>query len=342
MRMTVVGTGVVVVTVVLAGCTSGGGDDAEGTSATGTASSLEEDYQKTVKQVLPSIVQITTDEDLGSGIIYDGSGHVVTNAHVVGEAKQFEVTPAAGGDAVTAELVAAYPPNDLAVIKLEQDLDLPAAKFADASDIAVGDMVLAMGNPLGLSGSVSEGIVSATGRTVKEPRTANSPGTTIPDMIQTTAAINPGNSGGALVNLSNEVVGIPTLAATDPNSGEAAAPGIGFAIPSGTVTRLADQIIADGEVTHSGRAALNIEARNVVSASLEPEGVGVVGVEKGGAAAAGGIEVDDVITRIDDTEITTVNSLNEYLAGLKPGDKAKITVERGDSEETMTVKLGEL
>src|SRR5690606_24773410 len=145
--------------------------DSEDSSATGAASSLEEDYQKTVKQVLPSIVQITTDADLGSGIIYDGSGHVVTNAHVVGESEEFEVTPATGGEAVAAELVASYPPNDLAVIKLKKSLDLPAAKFADSAEVAVGDMVLAMGNPLGLSGSVSQGIVSATGRTVKEPRT---------------------------------------------------------------------------------------------------------------------------------------------------------------------------
>nr|WP_211207363.1 trypsin-like peptidase domain-containing protein [Stackebrandtia nassauensis] len=320
-----------------------GDGDGEEDSATGTASSLEEDYQKTVEKVLPSIVQITTEEDLGSGIVYDDSGHIVTNAHVVGEAKEFEVTPAAGGDTVKASLVASYPPNDLAVIKLEKSLDLPVAKFADSADTAVGDMVLAMGNPLGLSGSVSQGIVSATGRTVKEPRSKTAPeGATIPDMIQTTAAINPGNSGGALVNLSNEVVGIPTLAATDPDSGDSAAPGIGFAIPSSAVTRLADQIIKDGEVTDSGRAALNIEARNVVSSSLKPEGVGVVAVKKGGAAAKGGVEVDDVIVQIDDTAITTVSSLNEFLAGKAPGDKVKITVDRGGSEEKLTVTLGEL
>ena len=147
-----------------------------------------------------------------------------------------------------------------------------------------------MGNPLGLSGSVTEGIVSATGRTVSEPQAAESPGATLPDAIQTSAAINPGNSGGALVDLNGKVVGIPTLAATDPQLGGGAAPGIGFAIPSSTATNIAGQIIANGKVTASNRAALDVTVRGVVGENFQPAGAAIVAVTPSGAAAKGGLK----------------------------------------------------
>ena len=137
---------------------------------------------------------------------------------------------------------------------------LVPAQFADSSKLQVGQIVLAMGNPLGLASSATDGIISAVGRTVSEPAGSGSPGATLPDAIQTSAAINPGNSGGALVDLTGDVVGIPTLTAADPQLGGAAA-GIGFAIPANIVTDVTRQIVKNGHVSNSHRAALGVPCR---------------------------------------------------------------------------------
>lgn len=192
---------------------------------------LQSTYQKVIKDVLPSVVQIQTGGDLGSGVVYDDQGHIVTNAHVVGDAKTFEVTTANSENVLTATLVYSYPEQDLAVVKLDKVPDgLRPAAFGNSAKVAVGQIVLAMGSPLGLSSSVTQGIVSATGRTVSEGGSDGGTGATIPNMVQTSAAINPGNSGGALVNLDGQVIGIPTLAATDPGSA-ARRPGSGSRSP---------------------------------------------------------------------------------------------------------------
>jgi putative serine protease PepD len=303
---------------------------------------LQSDYQKVIKDVLPSVVQIQAGNDLGSGIVYDDQGHVVTNAHVVGDQKTFQVTTANSEDTLTARSVYSYPAQDLAVIKLDtMPKGLKAAAFADSSKVQVGQIVLAMGSPLGLSSSVTQGIVSATGRTVTENSSGGGTGATIGNMIQTSAAINPGNSGGALVNLDGQVIGIPTLAATDPNFGNSAAPGIGFAIPSSMVKTVADQIIKSGKVTDSGRAALGITGRTVVDDQLQPAGVAVVEVKSGGAADKAGLQAGDVITRLGDTDVTTITSLTEALAAEKPGDKTSVTYTRNGQEKKADVTLGE-
>ncbi|MGI5454150.1 S1C family serine protease [Streptomyces sp. CA-249302] len=303
---------------------------------------LQSDYQKVIKDVLPSVVQIQASSDLGSGVVYDDKGHIVTNAHVVGDEKTFEVTTANSEDTLTAKLVYSYPEQDLAVIKLDKVPDgLKAAMFGDSAKVQVGQIVLAMGSPLGLSSSVTQGIVSATGRTVSEGGSDGSTGATIPNMIQTSAAINPGNSGGALVDLDGQVIGIPTLAAIDPNMGNSAAPGIGFAIPASMVRTVADQIIKDGKVTDSGRAALGITGRTVVDDEFKAAGVAVVEVKSGGAADQAGIEAGDVITRLGDTDITTITSLSEALAADKPGDRTSVTYTRNGDEKKTDVTLGE-
>jgi putative serine protease PepD len=209
---------------------------------------LQNSFVTAVHNVLPSVVEIRTSVGLGSGIVYDKAGHIVTNDHVVGTAKSFSVLVNGSKTPVRATLVGTYPASDLAVIKVQATTPLTPATFADPAP-QVGDVVLAMGNPLGLQGSVSEGIVSALGRKMIEPTGGGSPGATLRGVIQTSAAINPGNSGGALVNLSGDVVGIPTLDATDPEIG-GSAPGIGFAIPASTVTAVANQLIASGHVTN--------------------------------------------------------------------------------------------
>jgi len=168
---------------------------------------LQEEFVNVVKAVGPSVVQIETQQGLGSGIIFDSQGDIVTNAHVVGSSQQFTVTLASGRE-YSGHLVGTFAADDLAVIKIE-GANFPAATFADSAALQVGDIVMAIGNPLGLQSSVTEGIVSAVGRTLTEQN-----GATLNDLVQTSAAINPGNSGGALVDLQGRVVGIPTLAAT--------------------------------------------------------------------------------------------------------------------------------
>ncbi|MFF4268295.1 S1C family serine protease [Streptomyces sp. NPDC001536] len=305
-------------------------------------SDLQADFQKVIRDVLPSVVQIQAGGDLGSGVVYDDKGHIVTNAHVVGDEKTFQMTTANSEAVLTAKLVYAYPDQDLAVIKLDRVPDgLKAAAFGDSSKVEVGQIVLAMGSPLGLSSSVTQGIVSATGRTVTEGGADGGTGATIPNMVQTSAAINPGNSGGALVNLDGQVIGIPTLAAIDPGMGDSAAPGIGFAIPASMVKTVADQIIEDGKVTDSGRAALDITGRTVVDDRYRAAGVAVVQVESGGAADKAGIEAGDIITKLGDTDISTITSLSEALAADSPGDEVTVTYTRDGAERTADVTLGE-
>ncbi|MFF1837934.1 S1C family serine protease [Streptomyces sp. NPDC058231] len=334
----------------MSGCS---GSDSAGGGATASASAqqrpasrgsgdLEADYQAVIKNVLPSVVQIDASGGLGSGVVYDDKGHIVTNAHVVGEEKTFKVTVATGEKVLSASLVAAYPAQDLAVIKLDEVPDgLRAAKFGDSEDVEVGQIVLAMGSPLGLSSSVTQGIVSAVGRTVTENRANGGTGATIANMVQTSAAINPGNSGGALVNLDSEVIGIPTLAAADPQL-DSAAPGIGFAIPASMVRTVADQIIRSGKVTDSGRAALDITGRTVVDDNYQPAGVALVSVTQGGAAQKAGLRAGDIITKIGDEQVTTITSLSVVLAAERPGQKVTVTYLRNGAERTAEVTLGEI
>ncbi|GAA3117791.1 trypsin-like peptidase domain-containing protein [Planomonospora alba] len=309
----------------------------------GEVAALEAAYERVIGNVLPSIVQINTATGLGSGVVYDTAGHIVTNAHVIGDATRFEVTLASGGAPRPARLVESFELGDLAVIKVDDPSGLSPARFGDSARLRVGQIVLAMGNPLGLSGSVTNGIVSALGRTVTEPQAEGSPGATITNAIQTSAAINPGNSGGALVNLSGEVIGIPTLAATNPELGGGAAPGIGFAIPSNTVTDIAGQIIRDGEVTNTRRAALGVSVQTVVGPEGGAVGVGVARVTPGGGADKAGIEPGDVIVSVNGTKTATTQALSEVLATLKPGDRAEVGLLRPDgSTTTVTVTLGQL
>jgi putative serine protease PepD len=207
-------------------------------AAADEATSLQQQLVSVVKAVSPSVVQIQTPQALGSGVVFDARGDIVTNAHVVGNATRFIVT-LASGESHPATAIGRDAANDLAVIRIAGARPRPAT-FADSSRVEVGDLALALGNPLGLRSSVTEGIVSAVKRSVPEGN-----GATLSSAIQTSAAINPGNSGGALVNLSGEVIGIPTLAALDPQMGASQAPGIGFAIDSNTVRRVA------GALTHS-------------------------------------------------------------------------------------------
>ncbi|MFP8964757.1 S1C family serine protease [Streptomyces nanhaiensis] len=332
--------------VLLAGCTgsdsSGGAGASPSPSATvpvpATAEDLQESFQQVVDQVLPSVVQVTTGEGLGSGVVYDGEGHIVTNAHVVGDAERFRITMATGRDELDAELVASYPEEDLAVVRLtDPPGNLRPATFGDSGELDVGQIVLAMGNPLGLSSSVTEGIVSATGRSISE----GSAETTIGNLIQTSAPINPGNSGGALVDLSGRVIGVPTLAARAPDGGGGTAPGLGFAIPSDTVRHLADQMIEHGEVVDSDEAAIEATVRTVLDDDYRPAGVAIVETEDGGAADEAGLRAGDVIVGLGGEEIPDTTALAKELASHEPGDEVRAVYRRDGEERTATITLGE-
>lgn len=335
--------------IALAGC--GAGSTATQSSSStaplpADAPALEQAYVSLVDKVLPSVVQITSDRALGSGVVFDAKGDIVTNAHVVGQATKFQVRLADSPKTMPATLVGAYPPDDLAVIRLDQPPpSLHPAHFGDSTKLRVGQIVMAMGNPLGLTGSVTNGIISATGRTVTEPA-GSGPGATLPEIIQTSAAINPGNSGGALVDLAGDVIGIPTLAALEPQSEGlgGAAPGIGFAIPSHLVTDIAGQLIAhDGHVVNSHRAALGVEVVTVVGPDGQPAGVGVLSVTPGGAAEAAGVQAGEVITAVNNIPVQQTAELSQVLANLDPGKSVPVTLATPDGgTRTLTVTLGQL
>jgi S1-C subfamily serine protease len=217
-----------------------------GASACGSSGSgsppLQSSFEEVVRTNLPRIVEIQSGNSTGSGVVFDSKGDIVTNAHVVGTAKRFVVTQTAGHAPLQARLVGVSGGRDLAVIRVTSGAArLPPVKWADSSKAQVGEIVLAMGTPYGLADTVTQGVISATGRRVEERGVKGAKHVTF-SALQTSADINPGNSGGGLVDLNGQVLGIPTLELMDPDFGGAAA-GIGFAIPSNTVTSVARQII---------------------------------------------------------------------------------------------------
>ena len=296
--------------------------------ATPTGVAFQNAIVDVVHSVSPSVVQIEDQEGLGSGIVLDAAGDIVTNNHVVSGARSFTVTTS-NGTRYLAGLVGSFPPDDVAVIKIS-GANLKPATFADSSKLRVGDLAIAIGNPLGLRSSVTEGIVSAFRAAVPESNKV-----TLPSLIQTSAAINPGNSGGALVDIAGRVIGSPTLAATDPQLG-GSAPGIGFAIPSNLVTAIARQIVAHGKVVDSHRAYLGIQVGDT-----NGSGAYVGSVTAGGPAAKAGMRVGNVIVSVDGNPISTASALFGVLSTLKPGRQVPVVVKRQDrAQKTLEVTLG--
>jgi putative serine protease PepD len=290
---------------------------------------LQGAFVKVVQSVSPSVVQIEDRTGLGSGIVLDAAGDIVTNNHVVTGATSFTVTTSTG-HRYPAKLVGSFPPDDLAVIKVS-GAHLKPATFADSSTLQVGDLAVAIGNPLGLQSSVTEGIVSGFRQAVQEDSSV-----TLPSMIQTSAAINPGNSGGALVDIQSRVIGIPTLAATDPQLGGGSAPGIGFAIPSNLVKDIAGQIVTNGKVVNSHRAYLGIRVGDT-----NGNGVIVGSVTADGPAANAGLHAGDVIVSLDGKPTPTTAVLTSLLAELKPGRKVPVVVKhQNGTKATLQLKLG--
>ena len=300
-----------------------------------------------IAKVRPAVVEVnvTTQQGgaIGSGVIIDGRGYIVTNNHVVNGAQSMTVTLYDGTN-LQAQLVGTDPADDLAVVKITPpSKGLTVATIGDSSKLQVGQDVMAIGNPLGITQTVTKGIISALGRNVSEGQG----GATIPNAIQTDAAINPGNSGGALVDMQGNLVGIPTLTAIDPQFNTPAS-GVGFAIPSNRVATVVPQIISSGSVTHTGRAALGVSVASV-DANLAAQdnlsvnhGAYVASVVQNGAAASAGIQTGDVIVQINNTPVNDTQSLGEALASHNPGDTVAVHIYRGSQQMTINVKLGEL
>jgi S1-C subfamily serine protease len=299
-------------------------------SASAGAVALQQSLVSLVDRTTPQVVQISTPTGLGSGVVFDRAGNVVTNAHVVASGGPLTVSDSSGR-VYRAAIVGKFTPDDLAVVHAS-GASLPSASFGDSSRLQVGDIVVAIGNPLGLRSSVTEGIVSALGRTVDEPN-----GVVLPNVIQTSAPINPGNSGGALVDLEGQVVGIPTLAATDPELGGSAAPGIGFAVPSSVVSNIASQIVKYGHVVNSHRAYLGVGL-----ASGQTRGAVVASVQRGGPAARAGIAPGDVIVSINGQPVNSPVDVADVLATLEPGHTVTVGISKPDgSKATVKVTLGQ-
>jgi putative serine protease PepD len=258
----------------------------------------------------------------GTGFIYDMNGDIVTNEHVVDGASSVRVK-LSDGSTYKATVVGTDISTDLAVLHI----DAPASKLTplalgDSSALTVGDGVVAIGNPFGLDGTVTSGIVSAINREISAPD-----GTPIEGAIQTDAAINHGNSGGPLLNLTGKVVGVTSQIQSDSGGND----GVGFAIPSNTVKNIADQLIADGSVKH---ALLG------VSISTASTGVGVRSVENGSGADKAGVKSGDVITGVDGTTVTSATRLRAIIDSHKPGETVTLTVQRSGSTKTFKVTLG--
>lgn len=311
-------------------------------------SKIQNVYQAVAKKATPSVVGITTTsvsqdnmfaipqetQGVGTGIIVDSNGYILTNSHVVsdGDATSVNVLFSDGSD-INGKVVWYDSQMDLAIVKVDKT-GLTAAELGNSDDVAVGDISIAIGNPLGLDlqKSVTQGIISGLDRTISTSQSTNMTG-----LIQTDASINSGNSGGPLLNEKGQVIGINTAKASQ---GE----GLGFAIPINTAKNIISKVIKDGnyEKVTLGIKGTDLETyEQAVGQDLTGDsGVYVAEVTSGSAAEKAKMAAGDIIIKLGDTEITSMNDLNKALYGYSSGDKAEITVLRNGKEQKLTVTFG--
>ena len=314
------------------------------TSGSGSAkvkSGQAVDWSAVAKEVSDSVVAIdvaTSDgEAKGSGVVISDKGYIATNNHVISGAQQIQVTLASGA-VYSAKVVGTDTTTDLAVIKLDNPpSDLKVAEFADSDNLAVGEAVMAIGNPLGYDDTATTGIVSALNRPVTVTDDDNN--AIVTNAVQIDAAINPGNSGGPTFNAAGQVIGInSSIASTASSSGTAGSIGIGFAIPSNLVKRVTNEIIDNGSVKH---VVLGI---TIKSSSVEADGVTrgcaqVQAVTDGGPASKAGVKAGDSIVAFNGKAVNNNYSLLGYVRASAMGDKVKLTVVRGGNTMDLEVTL---
>ena len=299
------------------------------------------DWSAVAKEVSDSVVAIdvaTSDgEAKGSGVVISDKGYIATNNHVISGAQQIQVT-LANGAVYSAQVVGTDTTTDLAVIKLDNPpSDLKAATFADSDDLAVGEAVMAIGNPLGYDDTATTGIVSALNRPVTVTDDDNN--AIVTNAVQIDAAINPGNSGGPTFNAAGQVIGInSSIASTASSSSSAGSIGIGFAIPSNLVKRVTNEIIENGSVQH---VVLGI---TIKSSSVEADGVTrgcaqVQSVTDGGPASKAGVKAGDSIVAFDGKAVNNNYSLLGYVRASAMGDKVELTVVRDGNTMDLDVTL---
>jgi serine protease Do len=268
---------------------------------------------------------------LGTGMLIDSQGHILTNHHVAGGATKVEVL-LSDGQRYTAKLIGSDPKTDLAVIKISAKGTLPYVKFGNSDKVEVGQWVIAIGHPRGLDQTVTQGIISA-----KHRRGVTDP-SSYEDFLQTDAAINPGNSGGPLLNLDGEVIGVNAAIASESGGFE----GIGFTIPSNMAVHVFRELMAHGKVERGwlGVSIQDLSSELVKKLGLDSsKGAIVMEVVKGGPADKAGIQKDDVITAFQNNQVADSNELRDQVANSKIGQEARLTLVRGKKKQNLNVKI---
>jgi len=268
----------------------------------------------------------------GSGFIISPDGYILTNNHVVGNVDKITVELKDGRKFENAKVIGTDPDSEVALIKIEGD-HFPVLPMGNSDKMEIGDWVMAIGNPFGLTETVTVGVVSAVGR-------SNVHIAAYEDFIQTDAAINPGNSGGPLINLDGQVIGINTAIFSESGGYM----GIGFAIPINMAKTIEEQLVRNGKVT---RGYLGLSAQNVTEemkdliGSKTPEGVIIADIVKGSPADQAGLKPNDIILKLDGKKIDNYDTFRNDVAMLAPGSKSSLLIQRGGKEQTITVTLGE-
>src|SRR5216684_3569639 len=334
------------------------------TAATNTATAATGTVAAVAQMVGPAVVSVRTDQGLGSGVIYDASGLILTNAHVVDQAQSITIG-LVDGRHFAGKVVGADTGFDVAVIKID-GANLPTATLGSTANVQVGDPVMAIGNPFGFDHTLTTGVVSALNRPVSEGQGSyNQP------MVQTDAAINPGNSGGPLLDINGQVIAITTLVAAPQGI---PAQGLGFAVPVDTARRIADQLVQSGKVTQSGQPFLGVALSDINRPDTTPgfpgqpsipglpglpggrrgqpptrpatpsgvdHGALVSDVQSGSPAAQAGLQTGDVIVNFDGFDIYNPDELLQRLVLHKPGDQVGLTVIRSAQSTNLTLTVGE-
>lgn len=305
------------------------------------------DVSVIASKVIPSIVNVDvkisggasgTQEGIGSGVIYTSNGYIITNNHVVAGAQTIMVTLATGED-IQASLVGTDAQNDIAVIKINKN-SLPPIEVGDSANLAVGELVVAVGSPLGFTQTVTSGIISALHRNVGEPSSSGSTTNILTDLIQTDAPINPGNSGGALCDSRAKLIGINTLIASQTGGSQ----GIGFAIPINTAKSVADAIIAGRPVSHPYIGVVGQSVNPDVATQFKlPVNTGalVTDVVPGSSANKAGIKPGDIITSAGGQNVKTIDDLIGIVRTYQVGAPITITYISGGAQKTATVTVQE-